>query len=333
MIYVMRSAAFKKGSTTELETIIKIGYTGEKSKKARKSVYLTENPTIQVLYQIEGGTERDEKNLHRYFSNLRVYGKEWFKDEKEILDFFEVHKTKESLREIEKWELSYSKKIQATTNRKANIELSPLINISVSKILDRTASNEQIKTLENYLWYHIEDIWNLLREEFKEYWLSIKEEYDKIEDNRLMELVKEFNKDNNFSRRMKLLCDVYFQYPGFFQAYSNSPLPYIIPINYQNYINAIGFEKIKALNYQEADIKTYIENQQKLSSLSVADLFTVNSKYTKKQIKEMLGEFYNLNNISKTPKATDLENYFIIKAIKLKVGDKWEHGFEIIKKK
>ena len=47
----------------------------------------------------------------------------------------------------------------------------------------------------------------------------------------------------------------------------------------------------------------------------------------------MLGEFYNLNNISKTPKATDLENYFIIKAIKLKVGDKWEHGFEIIKRK
>ena len=146
-------------------------------------------------------------------------------------------------------------------------------------------------------------------------------------------LVSSFDLDNNFSRRMKLLCDVYFQYPGFFQAYSNSPLPYIIPINYQNYINAIGFEKIKALNYQEADIKTYIENQQKLSSLSVADLFTVNSKYTKKQIKEMLGEFYNLNNISKTPKATDLENYFIIKAIKLKVGDKWEHGFEIIKRK
>ena len=146
-------------------------------------------------------------------------------------------------------------------------------------------------------------------------------------------LVNSFDLDNNFSRRMKLLCDVYFQYPGFFQAYSNSPLPYIIPINYQNYINAIGFEKIKALNYQEADIKTYIENQQKLSSLSVADLFTVNSKYTKKQIKEMLGEFYNLNNISKTPKATDLENYFIIKAIKLKVNDKWEHGFEIIKKK
>ena len=39
MIYVIRSAAFKKGSTTELETIIKIGYTGENSRKARK-VYI-----------------------------------------------------------------------------------------------------------------------------------------------------------------------------------------------------------------------------------------------------------------------------------------------------
>ena len=88
MIYVMRSAAFKKGSTTELETIIKIGYTGEKSKKARESVYLTENPTIQILYQIEGGEEIDEKNLHRYFSHLLVYGREWFRDEEEIIDFF-----------------------------------------------------------------------------------------------------------------------------------------------------------------------------------------------------------------------------------------------------
>ena len=329
----MRSAAFKKGSATELETIIKIGYTGEKSRKARKSVYLTENPTIQVLYKIEGGTERDEKNLHRHFSHLRVYGKEWFRDEKEILDFFETHKTRESLKEIEKWELSYSKKNQAISNRKTKIGLSPLVNISVSKILDQTASKDQIKTLENYLWYHIEDIWNLLREEFEECWLSIKEEYDQIDDDRLMELVKEFNKDNNFVRRMKLLCDINSQYPGFFQAYSSSPLQYVIPIEYQNYINLLGFEKIKALKYQEGDIISYIQSQQNLQNSSITSLFNVGDKYTKKQIKEMLSNFYSLNSITKTPKASDLEQYYILKTIKLKVNDKWENGFEIIKQK
>jgi hypothetical protein len=47
----------------------------------------------------------------------------------------------------------------------------------------------------------------------------------------------------------------------------------------------------------------------------------------------MLGEFDTTHNITKTPKASDLEQYYILKSIKLKVNDKWENGFEIIKKK
>jgi len=143
--------------------------------------------------------------------------------------------------------------------------------------------------------------------------------------------IQEFDRDNNFVRRMKLLCDTYFQYPDFFQAYSSSPLQYIIPIEYQNYINLLGFEKIKALKYQEGDIISYIQSQQNLQNSSITSLFNVGGKYTKKQIKEILAGFYSLNNISKTPKATDLEDYYILKTIKLKVNDKWEHGFEIIK--
>ena len=145
--------------------------------------------------------------------------------------------------------------------------------------------------------------------------------------------VKEFDKDNDFIRRMKFLCDINSQYPGFFQAYSSSPLQCIIPINYQNYINLLGFEKIRALGYYESAIISYIQSQQNLQNSSITSLFNVGGKYTKKQIKEMLAGFYSLNNISKTPKATDLEDYYILKTIKLKVGDKWEHGFEIIKQK
>ena len=145
--------------------------------------------------------------------------------------------------------------------------------------------------------------------------------------------ISEFDKDNNFERRMRLLYNINDQYPGFFQAYSSSPLQCIIPIEYQNYINLLGFEKIRALGYYESAILGYIQSQQNLQNSSITSLFNVGDKYTTKQIKEMLGEFYNLNNISKTPKATDLENYYILKAIKLKVNDKWEHGFEIIKRK
>ena len=144
-------------------------------------------------------------------------------------------------------------------------------------------------------------------------------------------LVEEFDKDNNFSRRIKLLCSICSQYPDFFEAYSKSPLPYIIPRNYQNYINAIGIEKIKALNYQESEILTFIDSREKLKTLSISDLFNSGDKITTKQIKKILGDFYTSNSILKTPKASDLENYFIMKPIKLKNSDgKWENGFEII---
>jgi len=146
-------------------------------------------------------------------------------------------------------------------------------------------------------------------------------------------LVSEFNKDNNFERRMKLLCDINDQYPGFFQIYANSPIQALIPMSYQNYINILGFERIKALKYYESAIVGYIQSQQNLQNSSITSLFSVGDKYTTKQIKEILSNFYSLNSITKTPKASDLNDYYILKSIKLKVGDKWENGFEIIKRK
>ena len=143
-------------------------------------------------------------------------------------------------------------------------------------------------------------------------------------------LISEFDKDNNFVRRMKLLCDIYFQFPDFYVKYANSPLQCIIPIEYQNYINLLGFERIRALGYRENDIVDYIESQNNLRNSPILSLFTIGSKYSKAQIKEMLREFYTTNNITKTPKASDLEDYFILKTCKVKINDKWENGFEIV---
>jgi len=148
-------------------------------------------------------------------------------------------------------------------------------------------------------------------------------------------LLSEFNKDKDFVRRMKLLCDTYFQYPEFYTKYANSPLPCMIPIEYQNYINILGFERIRALSYQESEILKEIETLNNLKSVDLSSLFTVGEKYSTIRIKEILGEFYKANNIHKTPKASDLDEYFIMKSVKVKNSDsgKWENGFEIIAKK
>ena len=145
-------------------------------------------------------------------------------------------------------------------------------------------------------------------------------------------LVSEFDKDNNFERRMKLLCDVYFQYPTFYIQYANSPLQVIIPLSYQNYINLLGFEKIRALGYKKSNIIRYI-NPEVINGEGIKSLFKVGSKYSKKQIKEMLADFYNHSSITKTPKASDLNEYFELRDCQFMEDGKKVHGFEIIKRK
>jgi hypothetical protein len=76
----------------------------------------------------------------------------------------------------------------------------------------------------------------------------------------------------------------------------------------------LGFERIRALSYQENEIIRYIQSQSNLRNSTIISIFSVGSKYSKAQIKEMLREFYTANNISKVPKATDLKEYFNIKS-------------------
>ena len=270
MIYVMRSAAFKGDS---YETIIKIGYTGEKSKKSRFDLYLTENPTIQTLYLIPFGTTRDEKNLHRHFKQYLLYGNEWFKDVPEIIEFFENHKTKESLKELEMWKLSSVQKNESSKNRKSNKDKIPIINVSVNIILEGELDRERIKELERYLWYRINDFWDVIRDEFGEYEEEIKRGIesmgnivvDNIDSSDQLKkeyqyIIDNFDNDNNFERRMKLLCDANKKYPSLFSIYG----PYlqnIIPLTYQNYINLLGLQRIGSLNYKEANIIRFIENK------------------------------------------------------------------------
>jgi hypothetical protein len=63
--------------------------------------------------------------------------------------------------------------------------------------------------------------------------------------------------------------------------------------------------------------------------------FEIGRKYTKSNLKEMLGEIYQSIGLSKTPKASDLDSYFDIKPclITNKETGKRDNGFEIIKKK
>ena len=143
--------------------------------------------------------------------------------------------------------------------------------------------------------------------------------------------IAEFEKDNNFERRMRLIYDVNVEYPQLFVQYSQL-LSIKLPMNIQNYINLLGLNKIRALKYRESDILDYISNMNKVQTNSIVSLFQVGFKYSTQRIKEMLREFYEENNITKTPKASDLEEYYNLKPCQFvdKALDKKVNGFLIL---
>ena len=113
-----------------------------------------------------------------------------------------------------------------------------------------------------------------------------------------------------------------------------------IPIEFRNYFNILGKERIKSLSYQKSKLEAEYERVKanKETQITLEDLiyssFIPGERYSKAWIKSKLGEIYNTVGYKLTPKATDLERYFKIKAVNYmdKVSKKKENGYSIINK-
>lgn len=168
MIYLIRTKY-------EKVSLLKIGYTKDSRKKERYYQYKMHNPLFEVLYEIPNGTEDDEKLLQIYFSEFQYkeYGKEWFHECQEIIDYFESHKTLESLSDlrsggviIDKTEFyqfrDFVKKvINSVVNKKVEAgEISMDEGISqVDSLVEDILVVQHIRSYTR-LWKHIEKTFN-----------------------------------------------------------------------------------------------------------------------------------------------------------------------------
>jgi hypothetical protein len=114
----------------------------------------------------------------------------------------------------------------------------------------------------------------------------------------------------------------------------------LIPGYYVDKFNVLGFEGIRACKYQDTYIKRRVEelcgNSQKGDRIKeeIYRLFTVGYRYSKSDIKSTLKNAYERVGYQKTAKASDLEEYFVVKDTKLQdETKKWVNGFELLEKK
>ena len=117
-----------------------------------------------------------------------------------------------------------------------------------------------------------------------------------------------------------------------------SILPHL-PSSFQNYYSVLGPERIRALGYNVTKMRLEYEgimgNQDIDIRPIITSVFVVGKEYTKAEIKKKLKEIYDSAGYTKTPKAVDLGEYFIIKncLISNKETGKRDNGYKILKLK
>ena len=341
MIYVIRSAAVVDESIPSFEFILKIGYCRDDREKTRTAIYITENPTIKTLFTIPGGTEQDEKNLHHHFRKYLKYGNEWFSYNQEILDFFTTHTTKESLGELD---LHLSQKKQDKLQKERNAKflenkqkyINPILHsLGEVDILEYVKKQEELVEILNNLFLTSSDIDNY----FKTNYPDINFDISKTISKKARKILQEFDEQQYFTGKMKYLYSLNMD-----EDVAKQVLDNIYDTSYAKYYWTISASRAGTLSYQKGNLEkeyqsiinpkdtSYIENEVKQKILSI---FNLRTKYLKSDIKETLRKIYEEANYDKTPKASDLEEYFELRScqIKNKETGKKDHGFEIIKKK
>lgn len=147
---------------------------------------------------------------------------------------------------------------------------------------------------------------------------------------KLVEFIEKFNKLPGFYDKMKVLCEAELN------AEEISIVLDQIPLTYKKYYIGIGPDRCRARGYSLTGIKKEYDNLFVDDNSVVKDIynyFQEGSTYTKKEIKERLSEIYLKQGLSKNPKATDLEEYFEIKACQVMKKGISFHCFKLIRRK
>lgn len=126
----------------------------------------------------------------------------------------------------------------------------------------------------------------------------------------------DFATNNNFERRMALYCSYRFNNPTHGAMIEATTY---IPVKYHQYYNILGPERIHALSYKESAIKNDMLCLQSGANLEneIRQVFVSGGKYKTADIKSTLQRIYDKRGLSRTAKATDIQAYFKMKAIKI----------------
>lgn len=130
--------------------------------------------------------------------------------------------------------------------------------------------------------------------------------------------------------RMKLFCEARIT-----EEERDWLLSEILPEHIFHYYTSLGPERCRACGYNptrmDRELETITLFDKSLVTSEVYGIFKVGSRYTKTDIKQTLKRIYSETGYGRTPKATDLKDWFEVQDIKMMIHGKYEHGFRILR--
>lgn len=309
MIYVLKSAGYDEDGN--FINLIKIGYA--KTWSRRRIAYRTENPTFRTLFLIDEGTMDDERNIHRHFKNYKFKcgGREWFRYDEDILDFFKMHNDIYKIRSVV---------IETSKDRAPKINYSD-IKMIAGIILEKTHGRfsdyrELVTKMHDMKFKNISASFLWIRQNYGdiadeivdsiEKWYSGEETLGRKE----KELVNLVKRAKTFPEKMKIL----FQANKSVCSKILDFIPYPIKMAY-----LLGEERISALGWNSTRTNMELNDNMDLTRDLLRDAiyqeFSEGDKISRADIKTRLKDLYKKLNIRRTAKSVDLKNWFELKRV------------------
>lgn len=364
MIYLIKDAYLDETDTPR--KCLKIGYA--KDINSRMSGYGTSNNLNVILIDSREGDLGLEFLFHKYYKDkiIKIKGnQEWMEYDEKIIEDFKTIQSKDLL-----LAMYSSNPIESSFCNVIYDHFCDGFNLSlIVSLFQRRPGNDMYEMMEEFLKCRVfmisdfEDLNEKLISFFpkatidknkfiEDLEISLKDYIiiEEIPTKKRLEEIQLNDKDlleklNNlkifcantgsFELKMKAVCDLLLN-PIWYGKIHISDI-YWLPRNYRNYLNYLGPEKIRSSNYYEASLKQEISRLQfgdgrELVKSSFSKEFIISEKYTLKEIKEKIRIIYNSLGILKTPKATDILEYFEVREYSSvdKISKKRVRGYEIL---
>ena len=318
---------------------VKFGYTenlDSRMKNGYGAYYGEEGYQILHAYKGYFTKDIDETAIKQYLKKYSIFGTEWFRCCREVLEFFETYNTTEKLKQKIS-EIPMTRKYRTKFYKVNYMLIDYLLQFYYGDISDVMVIQNKREELENILREYSE------RDQYK----YLKEEYDfdlnsfkKYENNRLKrnqenginQKIEEFKRLKTSIERFKMLLE----YSETTSKENFENFLELIPGKYKDYYTIVGPEIIRASGCDESKIKKrwidFVSNSKIKDKIvsEIYKMFLVGQRYTKANIKNSLNQLYQKFGYRKKAKATDLGLYYIIKPV---VTSEKKPGFEIIAKR